>query len=260
MFWWCFGIAFLLSVCGFVWAQIGSSRLSPSGSPSLGLDDAVYELAFLNGGPHLTITAAAAKLHQGADADGASDLERSLLRVLREAGQTAVFDVRRQLAASVEMRRLDARLMDIGLIREQRLASLERWSITAGFALLAIVCIRFAAEADISLIIELVLDAMFVGGFVILLRGGNAHRLTPQGRTLLETRRQGCDALRTPHAHSDLPLAVALFGGGVLWHADPAFAAAWEVPREDCPTGVAAARGGCGGGTCSDGTASCSCG
>lgn len=150
--------------------------------------------------------------------------------------------------------------MDMGLIRAHRLAALEWWSLNLGFTVMVIGLVRFAAEADISLTRELVLDCMFVGSLVIMLRDGAApHRLTPHGRTLVESSRRPHDGLRAPHAHSDLPRAVALFGGGVLWNADPAFAAAWKVPRENCTTGVAAGRGGCGGGTCSDGTASCSC-
>jgi len=52
---------------------------------------------------------------------------------------------------SAEMQRLAARLMDLGLIRHPRLAPLERWRLSATFALLAIACIRGAAQADLSL-------------------------------------------------------------------------------------------------------------
>ena len=127
-------------------------------------------------------------------------------------------------------------------------------------ALIVGALVRGAAESDLGVATELMLDAMFIGAGVVLLLKGKAHRLTLRGRTLLETRRRGGAALRTPTAGADLPMAVALFGGGVLWHADPAFAAAWQVPREDGTTGIVARRGGCGGGSCSDGSESCSCG
>jgi uncharacterized protein (TIGR04222 family) len=263
VFWWCWAIAFVPVVCAYLWAQRDTPPSPDSSGGGAGSAPPVYELAYLNGGAHLAITAAAAKRHQAPDAVAEDEFERFLLGALRDApGDTAVHDLRHRIAESQEMGRLDAKLMAAGDLRAPRLAALEYWSFSAGFTLMTLALVRQAAEAPIDLTTELVLDAMFVGAWLILLRGGNVHRLTPQGRSRVERARRidSAGELRRPHAHSDLPLAVALFGGGVLWHADPAFAAAWEIPREDCPTGVAAARGGCGGGTCSDGTYSCSCG
>jgi len=95
--------------------------------------------------------AAAAALHQASDIAVGSELERSLLGMLRAQDGASVTDVRRRIAASAEMRRLAARLMDLGLIRHPRLAPLERCRLSATFALLAIACIRGAAQADLSL-------------------------------------------------------------------------------------------------------------
>jgi uncharacterized protein (TIGR04222 family) len=262
-FWWCWWIAFGLVVCAYSWAQLKTPPSHDSGGGAAGSAPPVYELAYLNGGAHLAITAAAARLHQAPDAVGEDAFERFLLGALRDAPDgTAVHDLRHRIAESPQMGRLDAKLMAAGDLRAQRLAALESWSLSAGFTLVPLALVRQAAEAPIDRTTELVLQVMFVGAWLILIRGGNVHRLTPQGRSRVERARRIASAgeLRRPHAHSDLPLAVALFGGGVLWHADPAFAAAWEIPREDCPTGVVAGRGGCGGGTCSDGTYSCSCG
>jgi len=260
VFWWCWGIAFALAVMGCVGAAIRSRWLRPSEPAALDPGDEVYELAFLNGGADLTVTAAAVKLHQGFDAEGAGELERSLLRALRAVAPHGMPAARHGLAESDDLLRLDARLQGGGLLRERSMASLERWSASVGFALVALACVRFAAEADISVVTELALDALFIGAVATTALSGKAHRLTTRGRTLLEARRRGCAGLRTPGPQADLPLAVALFGGSVLWHADPAFAAAWQVPRESGTTGVVAARGGCGGGSCTDGTESWSCG
>ena len=260
VFWTCLGGAFALAVLAYLWAAIRSTWPRAPLEPKLDPDDALYELAFLNGGAHLTITAVALKLHKGFDAEGATVLERSLLNGLRRAGPGASSGARRQLAGSDELARLDERLMARGLLCAPGVASLERWSVTACFALIAVSLVRSTAASDLGLATELMLDAMFICSAVGLLLVGKAHRLTLSGRMLLETRRRGGAALRTPTAGADLPMAVALFGGGVLWHADPAFAAAWEVPREDGTSGVVARRGGCGGGSCSDGSVSCSCG
>ena len=264
VFWSCWWTAFVPVVGAYSWTQLKTPPPShDSSGGAAGSPPPVYELAYLNGGAHLAITAAAAKLHQAPAAIGEDAFERFLLGALRDApGETAVRDLRHRIAERAEMGRLDARLMAAGDLRPPRLAALEYWSLSAAFTLVVLALVRQAAEAPIDLTTELVLDAMFVGALLMLLPGGNVHRLTPQGRSRLERARRigAAGELRRPHAHSDLPLAVALFGGGVLWHADAAFAAAWEIPRENCPTGVTAARGGCGGGTCSDGTHSCSCG
>lgn len=60
VFWWCWGTVFLAAVCVYAWAQLAGPRRHHS---VFDPDTSVYELAYLNGGPHLAITAAAARLH-----------------------------------------------------------------------------------------------------------------------------------------------------------------------------------------------------
>lgn len=85
-------------------------------------------------------------------------------------------------------------------------------------------------------------------------------RATAAGQRLLDSERGG----RTSPAHTpvgaEIPLAVAVFGAGALWAADPAMASAWSIPRERAwgsHGGGGCGGGGCGGGGCGGGCGGC---
>ncbi len=57
-------------------------------------------------------------------------------------------------------------------------------------------------------------------------------RATARGRRLLKTERAGRRTHGRMPSRCEIPAAVALYGAGVLWVADPGIAFAWDVPRE----------------------------
>ena len=76
---------------------------------------------------------------------------------------------------------------------------------------------------------------LFAVGFVAYWTVQHARRrrwATARGKDLLDAQRSERPGLRNRPAGPELPLAVALFGTGVLWVAAPEIATAYMTPRD----------------------------
>lgn len=234
-----------------------------------------YKLAMLSGGPQLAITAAAAKLHDdgllrhgaddrtlevsGALPAGADRLERAVFDAVRHEPGITARALRAQVAEGEEVRWLSEDLTRAGLLDEQRSGSLG-WVWLTGGLLVALGGARIAAgvanDAAVGALVAIVVVVAW--GTVRLAR--RRPPATKRGREILKRHRTANAELRRSPATGETALAAALFGGGALWLAEPAFASALDVPRE-------AARGngwnnnaGCSSGGCGSSSWGSSCG
>jgi uncharacterized protein (TIGR04222 family) len=222
----------------------------------------VYDIAMLNGGPQLAITAAAAKLHnEGALASGAKagtiaavarpagadELEHEVYSAVERTGGMSGRALRRQLEDCETIRRMTTRLVDDGLLLDARRRSLVNALWLLALPLVGLGIARAAAGVQNDhpityLAIALVAIAACTVRFAVV-----RTRATARGRQLLDGQRGGRKSPVHAPVGAELPLAVALYGSGVLWAADPGIASAWSVPREHAWAG-GGSGGGCGGG------------
>jgi uncharacterized protein (TIGR04222 family) len=263
-FLWCYG-----ALCALILAGIWLRRMSllnvrddTARPPSC---DA-YGLAMLNGGPQLAITIAAAELHRVGSlargssgklvkvtqrpdrvADGTGELEDEVFdAVLRNPGVSAR-TLRRELDGCAPIRRIASTLIQAGLLLDDRgRAQLNRlWVWTLPLLVLGIARLTAVGgddEAATSLTVML-LALTAVAMWLAMQR----PRATARGRRLLKTERAGHRTHGRMPSRTEIPAAVALYGAGVLWVADPGIAFAWDVPRERGTTWTGDA-GGCGAG------------
>jgi uncharacterized protein (TIGR04222 family) len=233
-----------------------------------------YKLAMLSGGPQLAITAAAAKLHDdgllrhGADDStlevsgalpaGADRLERAVFETVRHEPGITARALRAEVAGGEDVRWLSEDLTRAGLLDEARSRPLV-WVWLAGGLLLVLGGARIAAglanDAAVGGLVGIV--AVVAWGTVRL--GARRMPATKRGREILKRHRSARSELRRSPASGETAMAAALFGGGALWLAEPAFASALDVPREAAGrNGWNAGSGGCSSGGC--GGASCGSG
>ena len=261
---------------GVVWRVrrriLGSPQRSKDPTPDIGL----YKMALLNGGPQLAITTAATKLHQeavlaqgtephthvvvGRLQPGADPLERAVYESVRPEPGISTELLRAELADTDAIRWMTSELREAGLLLEEDPARRLRWLWIWG-ALVALAggaCI-FAGLVEGDAITYMGVMVTGVVAATSSLRRDHT-RMTARGRDIVRARREDRQDLRRAPLAAESATAVALFGGGALWLADPALASTLEVPREDvaawqrrddaCSAGGSCGTvfGGCGGG------------
>jgi uncharacterized protein (TIGR04222 family) len=229
------------------------------GSPSLD----VYELAMLNGGPQLAITTAATKLHsEGAVAPGAKpktivaatrpaaagELEHEVYSAVERTNGISGRALRRELADCATIRAMTSRLTDAGLLLDERRRALVSSLWLAGLALLALGVARVVAGVQNDRPVLYLVIVLVAVGFATVRFAVVRTRATARGLEQLDNRRGGRRRIAHTPVGAEIPLAVALYGTGVLWAADPSIASAWAVPREHAWAGGSGSSGGYGGG------------
>jgi uncharacterized protein (TIGR04222 family) len=254
----------------------GKAPRSQDPTPDLG----AVKVAMLNGGPQLAITTAATRLMQedvlrpgdeertlvvsdGTLRHDADPLERAVLDAVRETPDITTAELRRELMDSEAIGWLERELTDVGLLIDREAARRLRrlWLWGAALALLGLVRIYAGVQNDKPVGYLAIAVAAVAAATIWLAR--RRHHATERGRAIVRAHRASHDALRrTPRADESV-LAVALFGGAALWLAEPGFASALDVPREEINGATAGGWGGSyaggGGGGCASGGAS-SCG
>ncbi len=265
-FLWFYGV---LCVIAAVWiwtvrrGAFGVASRTSDPAPDLGL----YKTAMLSGGPQLAITTAATQLHhegvlaEGDDprthviaaplAAGADRLERAVYDAVHADPGISTAGLRAELAESDPIRWLSSELRDVGLLMDEdgarRAAGLWRW----GALLLVLGGVRVVADLGGDATAGyLALAVLAVGAGTFWLAGQRRAHATARGMQLVRARRAERDDLRRAPQPAESAMAVALFGGGALWLADPALASTLDVPREDGNAlqryGYGAAGGSCG--------------
>ena len=224
-----------------------------------------YRLAMLNGGPQLAITAAATRLHtDGVLCDGdeprtlvlngrlhsnADELEWAVFDAVQREPNIRTAALRRELEDSEPVKRLTARLADAGLLVKPGVATKLRrlWLLGTALGVLGAARIWAGIENDAAVGYLTILVIVVVMATFWLAR--KRPWATARGHALVSRQRTSNRDLSTTGSGPQLPLAVALYGGAVLWTADPAIALAWNVPRENASGGTGTSSGGpCGGG------------
>jgi uncharacterized protein (TIGR04222 family) len=270
---------------------LGAGQRSNDPTPDIGL----YKMALLNGGSQLAITTAATKLHQdGVLAEGgeprthvvagtldpqADPLERAVFDSVRVEPGISTELLRYELDDSDPIQIMARELREAGLLLEEDAARrLRRLWLWAGLvALLGIGLLVVGVEPDAPIEVLAIMVAGAVGATVWLVR--KRGTMTARGREIVRARREDSKELRRVPTAGESAIAVALFGGGALWLADPALASTLDVPREDvagwhrrdyaCSAGGTCGGGamflGCGGGGghgggCGGGGGGCGCG
>ncbi|MDX6718915.1 MAG: hypothetical protein QOJ63_1169 [Solirubrobacteraceae bacterium] len=276
-FLWAYGILCVLTAGG-IWlrrASLLSAR--DAGVPSGGLD--AHELAMLNGGPQLAITIAATKLHRlGALAAGASgtvtgaagrpahgdddigELEHEVYDAVERDPGISSRALCRRLEERPPIQRMVSELTDRGLLLDDATRRRITWLWLWAVPVLALGVARLVAGIQngrpieyLALVLAAAASAMLCYAFALA-----RPWATARGRELLDTERGGRKKLDHLPIGAEIPMAVALFGAGALWTADPIFASAWEVPRERSGFGWGTGSGGgCGGGGCGGGGGGC---
>jgi uncharacterized protein (TIGR04222 family) len=245
------GYAVLCAVTlGGIWLRRRRLLNAGDGSAARRSFDA-YEVAMLNGGPQLAITIAAAELHrvgslawQGSGrvlkvrrrpdraADGTGELEEDVFEAVLGNPGVHAGTLRRQLATCASVRRLAATLVDAGLLLDdRRRAQVNRLWIWA-VPLVGLGIARVVAVGDDDAAVTHVTMMLLAPTLAALGLAMQRPWATARGRRLLKYERAGRRTLGHIPSQAEIPAAVALFGAGALWVADPDIAFAWAVPRE----------------------------
>jgi uncharacterized protein (TIGR04222 family) len=248
-FLWCYGVLCALTLAG-IWLRRRSLSGVRGGTVRRRSCDA-YELAMLNGGPQLAITIAAAELYrvgslargssgklvkvgQRSDgvADGTGELEDEVFAaVLRNPGASAR-TLRKELDGCAAIRRIASTLTEAGLLLDdRRRAQVDRlwlWTLPLLVPGIARLTAVGGGEEAVTSLTVIVLALTSVAVWLATQR----PRATARGRRLLKTERGGRRTHGRMPSRREIPAAVALYGAGVLWVADPGIAFAWDVPRE----------------------------
>ena len=238
--------------------------------PAGRLEDRPYDVAYLNGGPDLALTAALSAMHRagtistsgrGVVVAAARPESRAdeLERAVHHAAATPVS--RHRLAAvgavASALHRIEQRLIGAGLVlsaeRRQRIRLVGGWVLVVA-ALGAVRVVAGLANGRPVLFLILLVVLTLVVGLLLVLR---VPRRTRAGDTLL--RKLASDHHRlSPSMRPDwevygptgAALAVGVFGVGALWAADPAFATELAAQRAASQSaGFYGGSGGDGGGS-----------
>jgi uncharacterized protein (TIGR04222 family) len=237
----------------------------PAARPAGRLDERPYDVAYLNGGADLALTAALSAMHRtgtittsgrGVVVAAARPESRAdeLERAVHHAAAAPVSRHRLVTAGAVAsaLHRIEQRLVAAGLIldaqRRQRVRLVGGWVLVVAALGIARVVAGVANGRPVGLLVVLVL-VVLAAGLVLVLR---VPRRTRAGDALL--RQLAADhQLLSPsmrpdwevHGPAGAALAVGVFGVGALWAADPAFATELAAQRA---ASQSAAYGGSGGG------------
>jgi uncharacterized protein (TIGR04222 family) len=263
-FLWFYGILCLLTLAG-IWRRRTSLLNAGDDSARPERLDA-YDLAMLNGGPQLVITIAAAKLHRlGSLAHGPSGravevrqrpdealdragaIEREVYElVLRNPGVCAR-SLREELETCAPMQQLARTLRQSGLLLDDGTrAQISRlWLWILPLLALGIACVVAGSANDAAVAYTgMMLAALALATLWLAVQPRWA---TARGRRLLDAERAGRKTLGRVPSQEEIPTALALYGAGALWVADPGVAFAWAVPRERGSTWTGGGEG-CGAG------------
>jgi uncharacterized protein (TIGR04222 family) len=248
-FLWFYGIICLLTLGG-IWRWRRRLLNAGDGGARPERMDA-YDLAMLNGGPQLVITIAAAKLHRigslahgtsgravevrrrpGEADDRAAALEREVYEaVLRNPGVCAR-SLRKELEVCAPVQQLAFTLTRSGLLLDERTrARMKRlWLWILPVLALGIARVVEGSDAGAAVAYtDMLLAALALATLWLAVQ---CRWATARGRRLLDTERGGRKTLGRVPDQDEIPRALALYGAGVLWVADPGIAFAWAVPRE----------------------------
>jgi uncharacterized protein (TIGR04222 family) len=271
---------------GAIWRArrrvLGAPQRSNDPTPDIGL----YKMALLNGGPQLAITTAAAKLHRegvlaegseprthvvaGALDRGADRLERAVFESVRSEPGISTELLRGGLADSDPIRWMTSELRDAGLLLGDDVARRLRWLWVWGALLALLGAARIVAgvqnDAPVGYLAIIVVAVVAATSWLFRRR----TTMTARGRDVVRARREDREDLRRVPLPAESVMAVALFGGGALWLADPGLASTLDVPREHmaswqrrdyaCSAGGSCGVGGHtggGGGGCGGGCGGC---
>jgi len=263
-----YGLLCLAAAAGIWWKwDRAFGRHAPGSEPLPELN--VYELALLAGGPQLAITSALAQLHGddllrirrregtlkvSGERAPAEPLERAIYHAVRREPGVGIEALRRELKNGAELESMSARLVRDGLLPDDEQAAWSRrlWVVGALLVVLGLARIAGGLNNDAAIgWTAAIVVVVAVATFWLLRRRPVA---TKRGRETLEHLRAEHADLREHPLASQNATTVALFGGGALWLADPAVAAALGVPREEEATGGSGRGPNCGsGGTCGGG-------
>lgn len=262
-----------VAAAAVVWWQysqaIGSKERGSDPPPELG----TYELALIGGGPQLAITSALARLHgdklvrirrnegtlkvEGELEPAADPVERAVFQAVRREPGIAIEAMRREVEDSDALASLSVRLDQAGLLLDGEQAAKVRRLLIVGALLAALGIARVAAGLGGDVTIGWTAATALAVAIATLWLLRQRPLATNRGREVLRRLRGEREELRRHPGAGESALAVALFGGGTLWLADPATAAALGVPREDESGGGwrgSNRPGGCGGGGGSSGS------
>lgn len=239
------------------------------------LDERPYDVAYLNGGGELAVTAALSAMNRAGTistagrgvvvaAERPASRADELERAIHHAAATGPVP-RRALpavgAVASALHRVEQRLISAGLLltaeRRRRIRLSGGWVLAVGAFGVVRVMAGYANNRPVGFLIILV---FLVTVFGVLL-AGNAPRRTRAGDALLRQLATEYHSLapstRPDWAHygpSGAALAVGVFGVGALWTADPAFAAELAAQRATSGSFGFVSGGESGGGSSSGGS------
>jgi uncharacterized protein (TIGR04222 family) len=232
------------------WQQ-ATDRTRRATGPAPELD--LYEVAVLGGGPQRAITSALAQLHGdgvlrvrrregtlkvcGALPPGADPVERAIFAAVRREPGISTTALRREVQEDDALTSLSARLTEAGLLLDERPVRRVRRLWIVGALLAALGVARVVAEVRDDEPIGWTAAAVLAVTLATWWLATRRPVATRSGRDLLGRLRGEHNQLHRHPLAGEGALAVALFGGGALWLADPAVASALDVPREDASGG-----------------------
>jgi len=228
------------------WQQAtGCTQRATGPAPELDL----YELAVLGGGPQRAITSALTQLRgdgvlrvrrregtlkvSGALPPGADPVERAIVAAVRREPGISTMALRREVQEDDALTSLSARLTEAGLLLDQKPVRRVRRLWIVGALLAALGVARVVAEVRDDEPIGWTAATVLAVTLATCWLATRRPVATRSGRDVLGRLRGEHEALRRHPLAGEGAMAVALFGGGALWLADPAIASALDVPRED---------------------------
>ena len=274
-FLWLYAVAFVVTACG-AWLRRKRLLNAQDGrAPSQTLD--VYELAMLNGGPPLAITIAMAKLHRlgglvagsgkkirtagrpKSDSEEITDLDHEVYDVADRSPGITARKLEREVAGGMAIQALQSRLTQAGLLLDDETREKVNWNWLLFLPVIGLGAARIVAGIQNERPVAFLVIAVCVVVFVTIMVARSRPRATARGQELLDSQRGGRKTLGHTPMGAEIPMALALFGAGALWAADPGLASTLEIARERATWagggggGCGAGGGGCGGGGCGGG-------